>query len=644
MTYPPVGHLLAITVVLGASSLDAQINVGRNVMVSTSNAQTSHSELTVAAHPTEPARLLVGAIMDHPAPIGTKSMAYLSEDSGRTWRVAIAPTDATAFDDPTVAFSSSGIALFGSLGQRGGIYRSADGGRTWGAPSVVSPNYRRDRSYLVADHTAGRYAGRIYLTGPLYARWTSDSLWPAEAQGIYTSVDGGVTFTNPVMRFAAHFPEPGGNFQPTVFTPTSGASNSVVLSDGTVLWAYFHYKPDEETRLSRVRDRTAPTRAPNESNAWINVIGSSDGGESLFAARNAAEAYLNLARSYGNGSPHLAVDPGSASFKDRLYVVWSDFRSGRMAIMLASSADRGRTWTSPVTISDAPPAADPLVSGPDDVAAAVAVNRAGVVAVTWYDRRDAGDNLGWHHRMRVSLDGGDSWLPSVLVSEKATVIGETEQWSVGGPVLPGRAPGDPLQQNAVQWYAGFYGEPGHNNGLAASADGVFHPVWIDNRTGFRQVWTAPVTVEAAAAPNGGGSLAELSDLAGIARLATKVGMTFDRVTGRIVDSVWVENLSRTDTLRGPIVLRLLEAKALHGLQITPVNATSGSTGTGAYWDFSALLPPGGLPPGAASQRIALVYRISGTRVAARNTDFDWNGSGVFQLRMRLLGKRPPAAR
>jgi hypothetical protein len=36
--------------------------------------------------------------------------------------------------------------------------------------------------------------------------------------------------------------------------------------------------------------------------------------------------------------------------------------------------------------------------------------------------------------------------------------------------------------------------PGDYSGLTAAADGVFHPYWIDNRTGWHQVWTAAVRV------------------------------------------------------------------------------------------------------------------------------------------------------
>jgi hypothetical protein len=94
----------------------------------------------------------------------------------------------------------------------------------------------------------------------------------------------------------------------------------------------------------------------------------------------------------------------------------------------------------------------------------IAVNKEGVVAVSWYDRRGlAAGTSGYNVRMRTSLDGGASWLPSAQPNEKSC-------------------------QSSV-------GSLGDTAGLAADADGSFHPVWIDNQTGTRQVWTATVKVE-----------------------------------------------------------------------------------------------------------------------------------------------------
>jgi hypothetical protein len=114
-----------------------------------------------------------------------------------------------------------------------------------------------------------------------------------------------------------------------------------------------------------------------------------------------------------------------------------------------------------VNLSEQPEAEDP---SRDYIAyiPAVAVNGAGIVAVTWYDRRGlpAGARMrGWNVRMRVSLDGGATWPPSVQVNSEPST-GELTGW--------------------------------HTAGLCADADGAFPPVRIDDRTGKAQLWMATV--------------------------------------------------------------------------------------------------------------------------------------------------------
>ena len=57
--------------------------------------------------------------------------------------------------------------------------------------------------------------------------------------------------------------------------------------------------------------------------------------------------------------------------------------------------------------------------GPDNLHASVAVSNDGIVAVSWYDRRDTADNKGWKACFAASLDGGITFIPSVVVSEVA---------------------------------------------------------------------------------------------------------------------------------------------------------------------------------------------------------------------------------
>jgi hypothetical protein len=46
---------------------------------------------------------------------------------------------------------------------------------------------------------------------------------------------------------------------------------------------------------------------------------------------------------------------------------------------------------------------------------------------------------------------------------------------------------------------------GDTAGLVADADGVFHALWIDNRTGVHQVWTATIAVRGVVRPLGSDS-------------------------------------------------------------------------------------------------------------------------------------------
>ncbi len=101
----------------------------------------------------------------------------------------------------------------------------------------------------------------------------------------------------------------------------------------------------------------------------------------------------------------------------------------------------------------------------------LAVNRDGVVGMLWYDRRDNPDNLSYYARFMASVDGGEKWLPSVRVST------------------------DPYESGPVAKKSAFPGNGGDTAGLAPDANGVFHVVWIDDRTGVPQMWTATVRVD-----------------------------------------------------------------------------------------------------------------------------------------------------
>jgi hypothetical protein len=173
--------------------------------------------------------------------------------------------------------------------------------------------------------------------------------------------------------------------------------------------------------------------------------------------------------------PRLGANDGSSRFVDYVYCVWAGNRDIDVGlrhidgehIFVSVSRDGGKTWGQPTILSE-----QPLGSSRDDdyltALPSVAVNREGVVAVTWYDRRglpkfDARQRVNdWNVRARISVDGGASWLPSV-------------------------------QLNQVLSKGEF--DVGHTAGLTASSDGRFHALWIDARDGTRQLRTTSFRVE-----------------------------------------------------------------------------------------------------------------------------------------------------
>src|SRR5207247_9572456 len=95
----------------------------------------------------------------------------------------------------------------------------------------------------------------------------------------------------------------------------------------------------------------------------------------------------------------------------------------------------------------------------------------------------------------------------------------------------------------------FFLSGGHTAGLAVGTDGVFHPVWIDNRTGIPQLWTAPIAVRGTVQKHGASSLAALDDITDKLTLFVESNR-YDRATNTLTLTARLKNTS-TDTVYGP---------------------------------------------------------------------------------------------
>jgi hypothetical protein len=274
--------------------------------------------------------------------------------------------------------------------------------------------------------------------------------------------------------------------------------------------------------------------------------------------------------------------------------------------------------------------------GPDAITPVVAVNPAGVVGVAWADRRDSSDNLGWWYRFTASLDGGETFLPSVKVAEAANTYGGNRGWTpAGGGGATGT--GEVASINFSIGADVFLYSAGHTGGMSADPSGVFHPVWVDNRTGVAQIWTSAVTVGGTVIKHGSADLADLDDIAD--KLKLEVDSTdFDAAKNVVTLTVHLKNTSK-EVVVGPLKGRVRRTSSNVG-NVAIVNADNHLQGQGAVWDFSSLLRSGQLKPDESSQTRKLIFELSNVHQISANAG--WNARSLAQADIVMLGKTKPA--
>jgi hypothetical protein len=567
----------------------ARVLVGPEIPVS-SDGDVPHVELMAAAHPHDARRLIGAAITGTKRFGGMADKVYVSVDGGYAWTdVDLAEQRTFGSGDPQVAFGAGGTAYFTSLTNkfdeatkrdRAGlyVYRSEDGGFTWGKPIDLGFGY--DHEQIVVDQSTGHFAGRVYL-GALWG-------YPVYRVGIFRSTDDGRSFVGPVEVVNGK-----GEYGINVV-------NLLVLSDGTLFvpFADFEFKPDKR-------------KANPHSNFWFAM--SYDGGvtyttpKKLFRQFRGDRDSLRLTT-----FPVFGVDNTTPAYRDRLYLVWTDFRSGRARLLFSMSTDRGDSWREPRLLDPSVPAIA------DQFQPAMVVNKDGVLGITWFDSRGTNGERQYHEYFTASIDGGETFLPPRRIS-----TAPSKPLGAGNLALyPSefRYPADSLRVNLLS-AADRWGNGGDYMGLAADADGGFHPWWADGRSGTFQIYTTRVRVErgpsatvALASRAEGGAPALTREV-----LTTSVHLVFgtgvyDSTTKSFAVPVRLRN-DGARTIHGPITVEITgfgsgtvgeNADREFAPQI--LNASNGRSGDGAAFEYGAALGDSmTLEPGA--QTSAMTWRI-----------------------------------
>lgn len=602
-----------------AFSQDSGIRVGSAVQVSKAQEKYLMREMLVSADPQDPNHLLGCGIAHDESRNREWTVVYVSKDGGKSWRPTLATDNFEMSGDPACALGRDGLAThmvmaFEKFSPENHnyvlrVYRSTDGGETWPAFTDLPMRFQGiDRESVTIDTRDGKLKNRIYVSGTTHVRDLDGGSKGGLA--VWTSADGGKSFSGPVKRG-----DSGDHY-------VLDTGNSAVLSDGTLVTVFGDLKKSDGLSVADSKW--------GEPNATLLAVRTTDGGESLSEAVKVDDFYMiNIWNRQGqtpsHSGPMLAVDSTKGPFADRLYEVWSDNRNGRDAIRLAYSTSKGKTWSRSVVIDDI---ADPGTEkgGPNNFQPTVAVNKDGVVLVCWYDRRDNPDGLSWYVRARASLDGGETWLPSVRVSTEPNEFSDRTKifvWSSAEQPQPASAwkdeddksdPDEPPKTklaegnpsrlsvafNPRQFFAGDYA------GLTADAAGTFHAFWIDNRTGLPQIWTAPIQVSGKVFLYGDQALSSLQDVSSKVRIKI-AGNTYDRLSNTVRVAVQLENTSG-EVIRGPIKLRLVTLSSPLG-KPSVVNADNHSLEAGAVWDFTQTLKSNTLKKKEVSAEKELIFKV-----------------------------------
>jgi len=372
--------LLACSAAAGDPGAAPRIVAGEPACVSGDRPGVPHVEPFLAAHPSD-RNLLFGAAVILPE-AGSRAgrgvedtgvAGFRSLDGGRSWaRVAFA----ACLVDPWMSFGKGSDVYLsclarGARGARGGavaVFRSPDGGRTWGRPVRLpaAGGGAADHPILAVDRSQGPRAGTVYVTYAQLLPGAAPGRKPRFGTAVVSSRDGGRSFSAP-----AFLRRDGLNQQPF---------DAAVLADGALVVLFMDYASFQQPLARR--------------QAW--AARSVDGGRSFSIAALPFEPPGGLA------PVPLAADP-SAMRPGRLYLAVA---GGALTVL--RSDDGGASWQE--AASAAAGARTP----------AIAVSAAGVVGLAWYDSRRDPRGGCFDVFFSASVDGGRSFLPAVRVTPETS--------------------------------------------------------------------------------------------------------------------------------------------------------------------------------------------------------------------------------
>lgn len=458
---------VAITVV------QRRVVVGPDVQVTfDSNPANDRSESSLAANPLDPQNM-VGSSKKFwdPRRYGFTLAAYATFDGGQSWSEASLPLPEgwEGTSDPAVAWGSEGDAYIVALPFQPqsdpkkptlvgdiigiGVYRSTDGGLTWGQPTLIHASVGDDKQAAVGDgNRTSPHFGNVYAT------WDDSNL------------DRDKKPVDSTLRFARST-----DHGATWHGVGAGPVGTQLSDNAAAQFSTLAVAPDGTLHLAWIDQKTNS----------IKAVKSSDGGDSFSTPIEVAIAITQLRSAplpkpdefpeLPGGTFRVDTFPTICAGLDGVVVVaWADYRDGVSRIYYQRSLDAGATWD-----SGGPPSGRPLLVGAaiprsyiHDFHPQLAVNANGDIVCAFYEFGPiVGGNL-INVIAAVSEDNGACFWRRVTVTDRP--------WD----------PAVDAPQAEGEFHTTFIGD---YFGLAASDLGFF-PFWTDTRTGIQEIFTSKISI------------------------------------------------------------------------------------------------------------------------------------------------------
>ena len=376
--------------------------------------------------------------------------AALSSDGGLTWHDSAAyafPAGATVMTDPALAWDDIGnVYMVGLVGNNPPtfntigmvVYKSTDGGATWGPPNLIHTAAGDDKQWVAGDTNPGSpFHGRVY------------AVWDDGSQMRFARTkDHGATWIGVGTTSIASTSLTSDSFSPEINVAANG--------DVYIVWI---------------------------AGSTIKMLVSNDGGESFHLVVSPATGVTTLSSSlthvhgwpvFPGGNFRVLTVPTACVFGQTVVVAWDDFRDGVSRIYYAVSPDGGASWNTGAS-------GQPLLTGgiPSNMQhffPQIVTDPNGVIGCAFYEFGPKPATFLIDVMMAQSFDSGATFH-GFTVTDQPWDPTVDAPWAHHGDI--------PSNVDSSVTFIGDY------FGIDASSQG-FYPLWTDTRTGIQELWTAVV--------------------------------------------------------------------------------------------------------------------------------------------------------